>query len=715
MGCRISSHDSDSPPADMFRANQPDQVNYKAKLEKKLCLARETPESVFDITQCNLKEIPQGVFVLCKVLRKEQLLLSENKLTALICSGSSLGDLSLLTTLDLRANKFRKLPDEIYKLENLRELVVSQNQLTSLPLTLNRLRKLELLDVSENCLESIEQVSCMLQLRILNVRSNPSLRTIPPQLATCESLVDLVIDGEVVENPPLEVTQRGTLAILQFLATGLPPEGDFTAPDGPIDDAVAATEEFFAAERGAARRADDVADKQRLVRFMQLEREALERNQEIEAKLHMQQQRKREELLRELLKEQTESDQKVAQLQQVRDDDRNRLITDILREEERWNGILDELISLRSAPDPILLEQERVEQERLLEQLKIHQSDLRKQEILGAMTNLLANEVNRVTSYQEKRDEASRDVLARECETNDILEQVFRNHTNDRREIVTEINRDEELQKAAVATLIAKNDARSWGLVEQMRIVEGQLAAMSVFEMEKKKVATDEQIEDLSLKRINLTMILVDLLAQQEQRRQQLLDTLAYMENARDDRQDFWLFHYQRLLDAQPEELEFQSVDPLLGYNFLVNGVVHCLPFLSRLWHNKGKAIEDITEEDLIEAGVKKEKDRVGIIKSIRDFVASSRPESDIAVEKASAPAETPEESPSKTPEGATSAAGSEFQETSAECVICMDDKVAIIFIPCGHLCVCSGCHQSVTLCPMCRATIEQRIRVIQP
>ncbi|XP_055687768.1 E3 ubiquitin-protein ligase LRSAM1-like isoform X2 [Lutzomyia longipalpis] len=717
MGCRISSHESDSSPPDtMFRAaNQTDQINYKARIEKKLCLARETPESVFDITQCNLKEIPPGVFVLCKVLRKEQLLLSENKLTSLVCSGGSLGDLSLLTTLDLRSNRFRKLPDEIYKLENLRELVVSQNQLTTLPPILNRLRKLELLDVSENCLQSIEQVSCMLQLRILNVSGNPQLKIISPQLATCESLVDLILDDKVVENPPQEVTIRGTLAILQFLATGLPPEGDFTAPDGPVEEAIAATEEFLAAERGAGWRGNEMEEKQRVERFMQLEREALERNQEIEAKLHMEQQRKREELLKELLKEQTESDQKVAQLQQEKEVDRNRLITDILREEERWSGVLDKLISLRSAPDPILLEQERIEQERLLEQLKIHQSDLRKQEILAAMTDLLANEVNRVTSYQEKRDEASRDVLAKECETNDTLEQIFRNHSNDRREIVTEINRDEELQKAAVATLISKNDARSWGLVEQMRIVEGQLAAMSNFEMEKKKMATEEQIQDLAEKRLNLTLILVDLLGQQEQRRQQLLDTLAYMENTRNDRQDFWLLHYQRLLDAQPEELEFQSVDPLLGYNFLVNGVVHCLPFLSRLWQSKGKAIEDITEEDLIEAGVKKEKDRAGIIKSIRDFIASSRPESNAGFGKSSAPQESPEESPEKAAEATASAAASEFQETAAECVICMDEKVGIIFIPCGHLCVCLECHQSVATCPMCRAAIDQRIRVIQP
>lgn len=47
----------------------------KAKLEKKLVLARENPEPVFDLSDCELKEVPSNIYLLCKVFRKEMLYL----------------------------------------------------------------------------------------------------------------------------------------------------------------------------------------------------------------------------------------------------------------------------------------------------------------------------------------------------------------------------------------------------------------------------------------------------------------------------------------------------------------------------------------------------------------------------------------------------------------------------------------------------------------
>lgn len=69
-----------------------------------------------------LKDVPSGVFVLCRVLRKDNLDISKNKLQSLN-GGGFIADLLLLHTLDLRYNKFKKLPDDIYKLENLRVII----------------------------------------------------------------------------------------------------------------------------------------------------------------------------------------------------------------------------------------------------------------------------------------------------------------------------------------------------------------------------------------------------------------------------------------------------------------------------------------------------------------------------------------------------------------------------------------------------------------
>lgn len=56
---------------------------------------------------------------MCKVLRKELLSLANNRLTSLT-GGGALADLQLLVTLNLTSNRFRKLPEEIGTLQNLR-------------------------------------------------------------------------------------------------------------------------------------------------------------------------------------------------------------------------------------------------------------------------------------------------------------------------------------------------------------------------------------------------------------------------------------------------------------------------------------------------------------------------------------------------------------------------------------------------------------------
>lgn len=181
--------------------------------------AKETPEPEFDISDCQLKDVPSGVFVMCRVLRKERLLLNRNKLRTLN-GGGLLGDLSLLQTLDLRWNNLRKLPENLPVLQNLRELMVSHNQLESLPSNINHVRNLELLDISHNKLTDIKHINCMPRLRILNISDNPKLLTLPNELATCDSLVDIVLSNETIVYPPDNVLALGTLQILNFLTTG---------------------------------------------------------------------------------------------------------------------------------------------------------------------------------------------------------------------------------------------------------------------------------------------------------------------------------------------------------------------------------------------------------------------------------------------------------------------------------------------------------------
>jgi hypothetical protein len=43
-------------------------------------------------------------------------------------------------------------------------------------------------------------------------------------------------------------------------------------------------------------------------------------------------------------------------------------------------------------------------------------------------------------------------------------------------------------------------------------------------------------------------------------------------------------------------------------------------------------------------------------------------------------------------------------------CVVCFEPKLSVVFMPCKHLCTCDDCSKTLTLCPMCRTAIAQKI-----
>ncbi|XP_048775362.1 E3 ubiquitin-protein ligase mib1-like isoform X2 [Ostrea edulis] len=46
------------------------------------------------------------------------------------------------------------------------------------------------------------------------------------------------------------------------------------------------------------------------------------------------------------------------------------------------------------------------------------------------------------------------------------------------------------------------------------------------------------------------------------------------------------------------------------------------------------------------------------------------------------------------------------------ECVICMETTPDCVLCDCGHLVTCMECGKKITVCPVCRAEIRQRIKV---
>lgn len=95
---------------------------------------------------------------------------------------------------------------------------MSHNQLERLPRAINKLRNLELLDVSHNRLRNITEISCMSRLQTLDISSNSDLSELPTELSTCSALVHIICTEETIQEPPRFVIERGTQAILTYLA-----------------------------------------------------------------------------------------------------------------------------------------------------------------------------------------------------------------------------------------------------------------------------------------------------------------------------------------------------------------------------------------------------------------------------------------------------------------------------------------------------------------
>ncbi|XP_055836489.1 E3 ubiquitin-protein ligase LRSAM1-like isoform X2 [Episyrphus balteatus] len=600
------------------------------------------------------------------------------------------------------------------------ELLISNNQLVKLPQSINSLRYLEHLDVSNNNLQSISELSCMPNLQILNISGNISLRQLPTTLATCDKLCDLILDQQTIEWPSLDVISGGTENIMRFLATG---EHSTEVPDGksnrekkPEDALISQFNKFNHNETHRTNQS----------KYQPIDKSGYGNENALLEQIQRRQQLQKEEILKAVLLQQNETENLVNKLHQQKDNERNELIKDILNAEENANLVIDNFLAAKNKADSQLVEKELIEEQRLLENLHLEHSELRKQEILSTMMETLREEETKIQSYQNERDVTSLNILEQENATSAQLNAFYRNYEKNRYDIVNRICEDEELQKQAVVALMAQNDARSWGLVEQLRIVEVQLASMTQFEIERKKYFNSEQINELADKRMRLTYILTDLLDQQESRRAKLCDTLKSMEAQKsNEQQDYWLLQYQRLLDSRPIEFTSKTanIDPLLGYNFLVNGVIHCLPFLQKLLLNYDVFLEKISDEDLREAGIRDDRERRLILQSIEEYIRESYVAGCSGDREASAPpAEEAEEavgvddlpstSKAKVREHSTE---SDAMANASECVICMEEYVRVIFLPCGHMCCCLNCQLKVDICPMCRAEIERKVKVVQP
>ncbi|XP_008211029.1 E3 ubiquitin-protein ligase LRSAM1 isoform X1 [Nasonia vitripennis] len=699
--------------------NKNNKVDYKARLEHKLYLARMSPSPVYDISECNLDNVPSSTYILCKVFRKETLLMQCNRLRS-ISGGGALKNLSLITVLDLHSNELNTLPSDIVHLISLKELYLQENSIQKLPNEIVHLKSLSILDASKNKLKCLpEAMEELKNLDSLDISHNKSLQKLPKSLGHAQQIKNLGIDGLKLSYPPEDVQSGGTIVIIAFLANecgiDYSPEDCIPETDIPNDatsrDVHALTHNKDNDVQATLMKLEKLKE-QRQTALLEVE-ENIKQQQEQELQMQNKLKINKQKLLKDLAHQQIQLEKEIEKVQQKRDINRSRLLSYIYNAEKEADGVIEEFLHTSEKERQTqaeLLDIEKREEMEILSQSYSEQSLHRTKDTLLAMKELLEEELLKekmLAEYAAFRDCNAQSLLSLEVKSNDQLLQVMQDQEKSRQDLVTRLRQDEQLQKAVVAALLERSDARSWSIVQQVNLVQSQLAALTNIELERKKLEINQQINDIADRRVTLSAILVSLLEQQEERRQQLLETVQNIEQRRNisdsSRHDslFWLLQYQNLIDTRPQGL-LETLDSALVRHVAMAGALHCLPFLWTL----PSLLPDLDEDQLKSIGIKNESDRAAIMVAVENYLADKKLNS----YEYCSPSAPPEEEP------CTSSSEPEYifhPSAPTECVVCMDLDCEVIFLPCGHLCCCTKCTEMISVeCPMCRTSIERKIRV---
>ncbi|KAK9500978.1 hypothetical protein O3M35_002122 [Rhynocoris fuscipes] len=674
-----------------FKKGSTKSVDYKARLERQLYLAKEDPDPSFDLSNCGLKNVPKGVFTLCKVLRKETLLLHHNNISSL-SGGGVIGDLSLICVLNLSNNKFTSLPENINCLLNLKELYLNYNLIKYLPETICELQHLRILSVPFNRLKRLPSaIHRLMELEELHLQGNLALCYLPDNLCLCPRLNHLVLDIARYIHPPNDIVLKGTTAVLSYLAAqmGVEYKGVSEQTNTKVTHTNMKNIDYLTQK-----------DKQ-LQEEKQQECLALEKNlaeqKEQEFKLHNMLKEGKDKLMEDLKVQQMKIAEEVLKFQSKKEAERTKFLNQLKKAEDEAGEVVNRLVQVARAerePWRILQRQEfdRASEEALL--CNGLDSTLRRDDILGKMELLLKEESHKIKEQAEARNQLAKDSLTKQAEWEQEIEGLLASRTADQEITVASILDDEKAQQAAVARLLERNDIQSSRLRAELSIIEKQLEQLTRVELKTNKLNIEQLQCDLSLRRRQLTELLMTVLAEQQERKKQLLLRLRKMEEIwyntePSEGQDYWLLQYQKLLDCQVQ------LDQKLVEKMVLFGVHSHLPVLL------DKDIHSISVDSLFEAGIENEEDRVMICKAVKSYLES------LQVQPTAPP-----HSPLTPPAATALPSAPELTENELECVVCMQFQCEIVYIPCGHLCCCKQCSSHLNQCPLCRADIEQKIAV---
>ncbi|XP_072287495.1 E3 ubiquitin-protein ligase LRSAM1 isoform X2 [Pyxicephalus adspersus] len=715
----------------LFFKKQKQSREARKRLEYQMCLAKEAgADDILDISKCELSEIPDAGFSMCRVLQKKALILHSNFLSQLVPKSYQILDLATLKVLDLHGNQITSLPTDIGQLTSLRVLNVERNALSILPDSIGDLVQLQTLNVKANKLKVLPPTIGGLRcLRTLDIREN-RLNELPPALANARTLETLSLDAAAMVFPPMSVCGDGTEAIQQFLCKELgikycPPsqyllsvlenyvcDGETDSVDGAFSKSLKEESEWQHKFSEYEKRKE-----RKMLEKLEFERR-LELGQREHAQLLLQNNSHKDEILQTVKKEQSRLEKGLNEHQRHLQSERQKLQDQLKHMEKGISYRIENLLEKnrrQKQSSAILksLEDERIQMEHLMAITQEESENLRRKEVAAAMQKMLAESYkNKLLQmdYEARRQEMVYQTCSSLAEMDRKLLQIQSWQQLDQSKAISQILQESEMQKAAFEALQLKKDLMHRQIREQILLIEAELMHLTQLEVTRQELDTEALQEVISEQRRALSELLQQLLKDKKQREEELFAVLLEMDAKREAKQEnYWLIQYQRLLNQKPLSLRLQEEgleDELV--NLLRD--LSAEKYLPLFAHHRFslEMLEKMVPSDLRKIGVEEVGLQISIIERAQEIRRSRKelgkltpnhPEPSIP----SASELSPTAPPDLLPDVASS---------NSECVVCMEQEAQSIFIPCGHVCCCSNCGDALQACPLCRRDIAQRIRI---
>ncbi|XP_025191371.1 E3 ubiquitin-protein ligase LRSAM1-like isoform X2 [Melanaphis sacchari] len=263
------------------------------------------------------------------------------------------------------------------------------------------------------------------------------------------------------------------------------------------------------------------------------------------------------------------------------------------------------------------------------------------------------------------------------------VEQIIDKVNMQRCLLVNKLSNEDSFKMEKLTKLLNTSNCYQQVLKEHLKFMYNQLKYLTAVELQKQNSQLKKQINNLCDERITITKLLVDFIDKKKQNQKYLIQELE-AQNVEIETTTKWLLQYSKLVDDLPSELTFSknTINPTLLHRVCTAGGGHLLLFILE---NDLKL--PLTKEYLAKLGVNSCDDQEILINTLNHFPMPSAP-----IEN---------EFPSSAP----------FLE-EFECIVCMETKFDVLFVPCGHLCCCWKCSEQISLCPMCRTEILHKFDV---